>query len=62
MIELHVGYYDIAAGLVILKEAGGRSSSLDGTEHPQHSIIAANGILYEWYKEAVDTTIGSVLF
>lgn len=62
MIELHVGYYDIAAGLVILKEAGGSSSSLNGSKHPQQSIIATNGILHEWYKKAVDATIGSVLF
>jgi len=62
MIELHVGYYDIAAGLVVLKEAGGSSSSLDGSKHPQQSIIATNGILHEWYKKAVDATIGSVLF
>lgn len=45
--------YDIAAGLVILTEAGGTYSSLSGQGHPFNtsSIIATNGHLQSWYEE-----------
>lgn len=46
--------FDIAAGLIIASEAGGKWSSLFGDEHPYAtgSILVSNGHLHDWYREA----------
>ena len=43
--------YDIAAGLVILEEAGGRYSGLVEGENPLETgnLLASNGALHDWY-------------
>ena len=43
--------YDMAAGLVILEEAGGRYSALAENENllETGNLLASNGSLYDWY-------------
>jgi len=43
--------YDMAAGLVILEEAGGRYSGLAEDENPLETgnLLASNGALHDWY-------------
>jgi myo-inositol-1(or 4)-monophosphatase len=50
-LEFGVYPYDIAAGLAIVQEAGGKWSSIGSSKHPfeTDSIIATNGIMQEWY-------------
>lgn len=52
-IEFGLKYHDIAAGIVILKEAGGEVSSLDLTEKNEWmgNIIASNKALHSWFVE-----------
>lgn len=48
MIDPAAELYDLAPMPVILREAGGRFSSLDGEDGPDHgSGIASNGLLHE---------------
>lgn len=49
--EKGVHSFDIAAGLAIVTEAGGKWSSLYGEGHPydRHEILLTNGLLHEWY-------------
>ncbi len=48
--ELKLAPWDSAAGLLIVREAGGRVSTLDGSDCPvAHSpVVASNGLLHEW--------------
>lgn len=48
--ELMLAPWDIAAGLLIIREAGGRVTDLEGREAlPTHGpIVASNGMLHEW--------------
>lgn len=50
--ENGVHSYDIAAGLIIAEEAGGRWSSLFCGDHPYDSqeILVTNGLLHNWYR------------
>ncbi len=54
-IEFNLNYHDIAAGLVLIREAGGRISDLDPDDirdFPSHFIIS-NAHLHEWFCTAV---------
>ena len=48
--ELKLAPWDLAAGLLLVREAGGRVSTLDGTDCPvAHSpVVASNGVLHDW--------------
>lgn len=54
-IEFGLGYHDIAAGLVILAEAGGKVSPLDlGDQQDWTSnIIATNEALHGWFARLI---------
>ncbi|HLW22137.1 MAG TPA: inositol monophosphatase family protein, partial [Sphaerochaetaceae bacterium] len=54
-IEFNLGYHDIAAGVVILEEAGGVISPLDTQDVKDwHSnIIATNSQLHQWFVSQV---------
>jgi myo-inositol-1(or 4)-monophosphatase len=48
--ELHARPWDLAAGVVLIEEAGGRITRLDGTDDPLSdpcAILATNGALHE---------------
>jgi myo-inositol-1(or 4)-monophosphatase len=47
--ELHLSPWDTAAGALIVEEAGGRISNLDGGcfDHYQGEIIASNGLVHD---------------
>ncbi len=54
-IEFNLNYHDIAAGLVLVSEAGGKVSHLDMNDigdFPSHFIIS-NENLHEWFCDAV---------
>ena len=53
--EMGLHYYDIAAGMMILKEAGGMYSAFSDSETliEDGNILATNGILHEWYAEKI---------
>ncbi len=48
--ELTLAPWDVAAGLLIVREAGGVATTLDGTDaHLQHGpVVASNGVLHDW--------------
>jgi len=54
-IEFNLNYHDMAAGLVIVKEAGGKVSDLDLSDirdFPSHFIIT-NAHTHRWFCDAV---------
>ncbi|MBN2860169.1 MAG: inositol monophosphatase [Sphaerochaetaceae bacterium] len=54
-IEFNLNYHDMAAGLVIVKEAGGNISDLDLNdigEFPSHFIIS-NAFTHQWFCDTV---------
>ncbi len=48
--EMRLAPWDIAAGLLLVREAGGRVTTLGGDECPvaHTSVVASNGPLHEW--------------
>lgn len=48
--ELMLAPWDIAAGLLLVREAGGRATDLAGNDvSPRHTpVVASNGVLHEW--------------
>ncbi len=57
--ELGLHYYDIAAGLVILTEAGGKYSGFTPGENVirDGNIIATNGHLHDWFTKQISDII-----
>ena len=53
--ELMLAPWDVAAGLLIIREAGGRVTDLEGRDAlPAHGpIVATNGTLHDWLLEAL---------
>ncbi len=53
--EMHLGPWDIAAGALIVEEAGGRVSATDGTAFSARrgNVLATNGPLHEQMLEAI---------
>lgn len=48
MVDPSIHYWDIAPCQVIIPEAGGRWSALDGSQDPHHgSFIATNGVIHD---------------
>jgi len=48
--ELMLAPWDIAAGLLLVREAGGRATDLAGNDvSPRHTpVVASNGVLHDW--------------
>jgi myo-inositol-1(or 4)-monophosphatase len=53
--ELRLAPWDIAAGILLVREAGGRVTDLEGRDIvPTHSpVMASNGLLHEWLLECM---------
>jgi len=52
--EYPLSLYDIAAGAIILREAGGTVTDFDGGEDfPQKGILGSNGLLHETVRKLV---------
>jgi len=53
--EIGLKPYDIAAGFVILREAGGSWSGFEDGEDPLATgrVLATNGALHEWFKDQI---------
>jgi myo-inositol-1(or 4)-monophosphatase len=49
--ELFLNPWDLAAGVLLVREAGGRVTDLDGRDAKLTGgpIVASNGILHEWF-------------
>lgn len=47
--ELGLNPWDIAAGVLLVRQAGGKVTSFDGTHHdlPEKDILATNGVIHE---------------
>ena len=57
--EMDLNIYDIAAGALIVQEAGGRTTDFDGgTRFPEKGIIAANPVLSGLLANALGTSPG----
>lgn len=56
--ELNLKAWDVAAGLVILREAGGRATRYDGTDSVpfDEEIAATNGLLHDALLERIRTS------
>jgi myo-inositol-1(or 4)-monophosphatase len=56
--ELYLGAWDVAAGAVLVREAGGRVTDLAGGSQWQdgHDILATNGILHEEIRGRLNGT------
>lgn len=54
--EMHLKPYDVAAGVVLIREAGGQISDFFGGEDwlEGQSIVASNGAIHERVREALD--------
>lgn len=46
MIDPRVQPYDLSAPTLIVREAGGRCTTFDGTEHPQFEAVSSNGLVH----------------
>jgi myo-inositol-1(or 4)-monophosphatase len=53
--ELHLAPWDVAAGLLLVEEAGGRTSDFDGGPPPASGarIVASNGLVHEAMLEVI---------
>jgi myo-inositol-1(or 4)-monophosphatase len=53
--EMHLHSWDVAAGLLLIEEAGGRTSDLDGGPAPASGerLVASNGVLHEALLEVL---------
>ncbi len=51
--EMFLGYYDFAAGKIILEEAGGRFVYENADIQEKFNIIASNKNLFNWYDENI---------
>lgn len=49
--ELNLNPWDFAAGILLIREAGGRVTDLDGSELRLNAgpVVASNGLLHEWF-------------
>jgi myo-inositol-1(or 4)-monophosphatase len=54
--ELRLSPWDIAAGLLLVREAGGIATTLEGRECPvaETSVVAGNPVMHEWLMRTVN--------
>jgi myo-inositol-1(or 4)-monophosphatase len=57
--ELRLAPWDIAAGLLMVREAGGRITDLVGRDIvPMHTpVVATNGLLHDWLLECLEDDV-----
>jgi myo-inositol-1(or 4)-monophosphatase len=55
--ELRLGPWDVAAGYLIVAEAGGRVTALDGSPATHEECVAANAAIHPALLEAVATAV-----
>jgi myo-inositol-1(or 4)-monophosphatase len=53
--ELFLNPWDLAAGLLLIQEAGGRVTNLEGEAVSLHAgpIVASNGLLHDWFLDTL---------
>jgi myo-inositol-1(or 4)-monophosphatase len=53
--ELHLNAWDLAAGVLIIREAGGRVTDLEGRDAPMRGgpIVASNGLMHDWLLDVL---------
>ena len=53
--ELRLNAWDFAAGMLIIREAGGRVTNLTGGDVPLHAgpIVASNTLLHDWFLDTL---------
>jgi myo-inositol-1(or 4)-monophosphatase len=53
--ELNLSYWDIAAGMLLIREAGGKVSDLAGgpIDVTKGNIVASNGLIHQWLVDTV---------
>jgi myo-inositol-1(or 4)-monophosphatase len=53
--ELRLAPWDIAAGLLLIREAGGIVTTLDGTPCPvaETSVVAGNPTMHRWLLDTL---------
>lgn len=56
--EATLGPWDVAAGLLLVIEAGGRATSYDGGTAGHHEVVAANPVLQPLLRRAVADAVG----
>ena len=61
--ELTLAPWDIAAGVLLIREAGGRVTDLEGNDVvPSHTpVVASNGVMHGWMLEALGAGAGNRL-
>ena len=59
--ELRLAPWDKAAGLLLIREAGGVATTLEGDEAPvaHGPIIAGNPVMHRWLRETLDAAAAS---
>lgn len=55
--EMHLNVWDIAAGILLVREAGGRVTDFEGNDLSLSSgpIVASNAILHDWFLETLNS-------
>lgn len=55
--ELMLAPWDMAAGLLLVREAGGRATDFSGTEvgPSQSGLVASNGVMHDWMLSQLTT-------
>jgi myo-inositol-1(or 4)-monophosphatase len=54
--ELWLNPWDLAAGVLLVREAGGRVTDLDGNDARLigGTIVASNGVLHDWFLDVLN--------
>jgi myo-inositol-1(or 4)-monophosphatase len=55
--EMKLSIWDIAAGYLLIKEAGGIFTNFEGKEILDGNVIAGNPIIYQYLKDIVNRTL-----
>jgi len=55
--ELILAPWDLAAGILLIREAGGRATDLEGNDAPIRAgpIVASNGVMHDWLLSQLAT-------
>ena len=56
--EVRLGPWDVAAGFLLVNEAGGLVTAFDGGPASHHECVAANPALHTVLRPAVETAAG----
>jgi myo-inositol-1(or 4)-monophosphatase len=53
--ELRLSPWDLAAGLLLIREAGGIATTIEGVEAPvaETSLVAGNPVMHAWLLETL---------